>query len=81
MNWFLFRVTEQFTDEGGTTYMVGDKGVGQCTMDPGIMEVPRGVMYVVPDNYIENYHINRRQVRYCVSIVEDAVGAYYGVIL
>lgn len=81
MNWFLFRVTEQFTGEDGTTHLAGDKGVGQCSMEPGIMEAPRGVMYVVPGSYMENFHIDRGQIRYCASLIEDAVGAYYGVVL
>ena len=81
MNWFLFRVTEQFIDSDGSIHAVGDKGVGQCSMEPGILEAPRGVMYVVPYSYMENYHIDKGQLRYCASLVEDAIGAYYGIIL
>ena len=79
MNWFLFRVAERFTDEDGKLHEVGDKGVGMCSMEPGIMEAPRGIMYVAPQKWIEDYHIERGQGRYCVSLVEDAISAYYGV--
>ena len=81
MSWFLFRVTEAFTDDEGIIHEVGSKGVGMCSMAPGIMEAPRGVMYVVPERYVETFHTDRRQRRYCVSVVEDAVRAYYGVSL
>ncbi len=81
MNWFLFRVTESFTDDDGIYHEAGSKGAGQCSMEPGIMEAPRGVMYVVPGRYMEDYHINRGQVRYCASMISDAVSAYFGVVL
>ena len=81
MNWFLFRVTESFTDDDGIYHEAGSKGAGQCSMEPGIMEAPRGVMYVVPGEYINDYHINRGQRRYCASLMAEAVSKYFGVIL
>ena len=81
MNWFLFRVTEEFRDEDGTVFEVGSKGVGRCSMSPGIMEAPHGVMYVVPEAWIDDYHADRNQYQFCVSLVEDAVQVYFGVLL
>ena len=77
-NWFLFRVTEGFVDDDDIVHDTGSKGVGRCSMAPGIMEAPHGVMYVVPEKWVEDYHIERGQLRYCVSLVEDAISAYYG---
>ena len=81
MNWFLYRVTSGFTDEDGIEHLAGSKGVGQCSMEPGIMEAPYGVMYVVPEGFVDGWHIDRGQRRYCASLIEDAVSSYYGVIL
>jgi hypothetical protein len=81
MSWFLFRVTTAFTDDEGTMHEVGSKGVGMCSMAPGIMEASRGMMYVVPDNWVTDFHRDRGQSRFCASLVEDSVRAYYGVSL
>ena len=78
MNWFLYLVTETFEDDG-VLQEAGSKGVGMCSMQPGIMEAPYGVMYVIPEDFVDSWHIDRRQSRYCVSLVEDAVSAYYGI--
>ena len=79
MNWFLFRVTESFTDEDGTVFEAGSNGVGMCSMAPGIMEAPHGIMYVVPKEWVERFHADRKQSKYCATLVEDAVRAYFGV--
>lgn len=81
MNWFLYRVTTEFTDSDGGIHEAGSKGVGQCSMQPGIMEAPYGVMYVIPEDYVDGWHIDRGQRRYFVSLIEDAVCSYYGVTL
>ena len=81
MSWFLFRVTIPFTDDEGNIHEVGSKGVGMCSMAPGIMEAPKGMMYVIPESYVSRFHSAKRQERYCASVVEDAVCAYYGVSL
>lgn len=81
MSWFLFYVTTGFTDDDGTYQAPGDKGVGMCSMAPGIMEVPNGILYVIPEAFVEQFHVDKRQRRYCASIVVDAVQSYYGIIL
>ena len=39
MNWFLYVVKTPFIDED-MVFKPGENGVGQCSMAPGIMEVP-----------------------------------------
>ena len=48
-------------------------------MAPGIMEVPYGVMYVIPEAYVIKFHKQQGQRRPCATIVEEAVEAYFGV--
>ena len=81
MNWFLYLVIQEFTDEGGELHSAGSRGTGRCSMAPGIMEAPYGLMYVVPESFIDTYHIDRGQRRYCASLIADAVSSYYGVTL
>ena len=52
MNWFLYIVTEDFTDDEGKTVRKGESGVGQCSMSPGITDAFHGIMYVAPEQYI-----------------------------
>ena len=79
MAWFLFLVTNGFTDDDGVYQYPGDKGVGMCSMSPGIMEAPNGTLYVVPESWVEQFHVDKRQRRYCVSIIVQAVESYYGI--
>ena len=81
MSWFLFRVTKRFTDEDGKIHEPGDIGVGMCSMQPGIMEAYRGMMYVVPEDWVEKFHHDKNQRRYCKTIVREAVENYYGITL
>jgi len=55
MSWFLYIVTNDFIDDNGKTVYSGEAGVGMCSMLPGIMEAPYGMMYVVPESYIRQY--------------------------
>lgn len=73
MNWFLYVVTEKFLDIDGELIMPGEAGVGQCSMSPGVMEVPHGIMYVVGPNVIKKFfkkrgmkHMNARNVRLAI---------------
>tara|TARA_R110002124_G_scaffold89937_9_gene229792 strand:+ start:3486 stop:3737 length:252 start_codon:yes stop_codon:yes gene_type:complete len=78
MNWFLYVVKTPFIDED-IIFKPGENGVGQCSMAPGIMEVPYGVMYVIPEAYVIKFHKQQGQRRPCATIVEEAVEAYFGV--
>jgi hypothetical protein len=78
MNWFLYVVKTPFIDED-MVFKPGENGVGQCSMSPGIMEVPYGLMYVIPEEYVLQFHKQKGQRRPCATIVEEAVEAYFGV--
>tara|TARA_S200002703_G_scaffold159695_1_gene174165 strand:- start:3053 stop:3343 length:291 start_codon:yes stop_codon:yes gene_type:complete len=54
MNWFLYIITEEFIDDDGRKVKNGDAGVGQCSMSPGIFDSYKGVMYIVPEEYVRN---------------------------
>jgi len=54
MNWFLYIITEDFIDEDGKKVRAGDAGVGRCSMSAGISDAYKGIMYVVPGEYVEN---------------------------
>ena len=77
MNWFLYVVKENIID-GDEIIKPGQNGVGRCSMDPGIMEAPFGLMYVIPHDFVVKYHKEKGQRRPCASIVSDAVEAYFG---
>jgi hypothetical protein len=77
MNWFLYVVKETII-EGDEIIKPGQNGVGRCSMSPGIMEAPYGLMYVIPNEFVIEYHKERGQHRPCASIIESAVEAYFG---
>ena len=54
MSWFLYIITEDFVDEEGKQVLSGEAGVGKCSMSPGIMDAYKGIMYIVPDEYIRD---------------------------
>ena len=54
MSWFLYRITEDFIDDEGRTVNKGEAGVGRCSMSPGITDAYKGVMYVVPEEYVRD---------------------------
>ena len=54
MSWFLYIITEDFIDEDGREVKKGEAGVGQCSMSPGIRDAYKGMMYVVPEEYVRN---------------------------
>jgi len=60
MNWFLYIVTEDFTEENGKITKSGEAGVGQCSMAPGIVDAFHGIMYIVPGTYIKNQARKRK---------------------
>ena len=70
MNWFLYEVTKDFLDENGELTRAGESGVGECSMQPGIMEAPYGTMYVISGKDVKSYfkeynikHLNARNVK------------------
>ena len=69
MNWFLYIVTEDFTEENGKITKAGEAGVGQCSMAPGIVDAFHGIMYIVPGNYV------RDQVREKKTTSHPSAGA------
>jgi len=77
-NWFLYIVKETFLTEDEIMH-TGDSGVGRCSMDPGVMEAPYGMMYVIPDTFVIEYHKKKGLKRVCSSVVRDAVESYFGV--
>jgi len=77
MNWFLYVVKESIID-GDDIIEPGQNGVGRCSMGPGILEAPYGLMYVIPHSFVIEYHKDRGQRRPCASIIEEAVEAYFG---
>jgi|TARA_Y100000310_G_scaffold72322_1_gene68371 hypothetical protein len=78
MNWFLYVVKEAIID-GDKIINPGENGVGRCSMSPGIMEAPYGLMYVIPREFVIEFHKKKGQKRPCASVVEEAVESYYGV--
>jgi hypothetical protein len=80
MSWFLYIITEDFTDSDGVTSKSGDAGVGMCSMSSGIMEAPYGIMYVVPELYIREYlreknHPSNKHPS--ASMIRKAIEEYY----
>ena len=47
-------ITEDFVDDNGKKVYSGEAGVGQCSMSPGIVDSYKGVMYIVPDEYVRD---------------------------
>jgi hypothetical protein len=78
MNWFLYVVKEAIID-GDKIINPGENGVGRCSMSPGIMEAPYGLMYVIPREFVIEFHKKKGQKRPCASVVAEAVESYYGV--
>jgi len=77
MNWFLYVVKEAVID-GDNIIEPGQNGVGRCSMGPGILEAPYGLMYVIPHEFVVEYHKDKGQRRPCATIIEEAVEAYFG---
>jgi hypothetical protein len=77
MNWFLYVVKESVID-GDIIINPGENGVGRCSMSPGIMEAPYGLMYVIPNEFVIEFHKERGQRRPCATLIEQAVEAYFG---
>jgi len=77
-NWFLYVVKEAFVTED-EIIQPGENGVGRCSMDPGMMEAPYGMMYVIPDAFVVEYHKERGFKRASSSLISEAVESYFGV--
>ena len=60
INWFLYVVKESVID-GDDIIEVGESGVGRCSMGPGIMEAPYGLMYVIPHEFVIKFHKEKGQ--------------------
>jgi hypothetical protein len=58
MSWFLYIVTQDHIDDEGKQVLAGEAGVGMCSMSPGIMDSYKGVMYIVPEKYIQVIEIS-----------------------
>ena len=54
MSWFLYIVTQNHIDDEGKEILAGEAGVGMCSMSPGIMDSYKGIMYIVPEEYIRD---------------------------
>ncbi|MBC8411971.1 MAG: hypothetical protein H8E12_25155 [Rhodobacteraceae bacterium] len=80
MNWFLYVVKES-TIVGDDIIESGQRGVGRCSMGPGILEAPYGLMYVIPHEFVVKFHKEKGQKKPCASIVGEAAEAYFGVTL
>lgn len=77
-NWFLYVVKEAFVTED-EIIQPGENGVGRCSMDPGMMEAPYGMMYVIPDAFVVEYHKERGYKRASSLLISEAVESYFGV--
>ena len=62
MSWFLYIIAEDFVDEEGREVKKGDAGVGQCSMSPGIVDSYKGLMYIVPEEYIRD-EVRKRGIK------------------
>ena len=77
MNWFLYIVKESVID-GDDIIEAGQHGVGRCSMGPGILEAPYGLMYVIPHEFVVKFHKEKGQLKPCATIIEEAVEVYFG---
>ena len=78
MSWFVYVVTENVI-YGDEILNKGERGVGQCSMSPGIMEAPHGMMYVIPDDFVVKHHKSKGRKKISALLVEDAARIYFGV--
>lgn len=81
MNWFLCVVKEGFFLKGDYTnpYVRPGKGVGQCDLGPGIMDMKNGILYVVPGKFVDQRFIKRKNnSTYEAELIERLILSYYG---
>lgn len=78
MNWFLFIATEPFVFED-TIMQPGQTAVGNWDRQPGIKEMKHGILYVVPENCITQYHRTRGLKKISSALVREAILDYYGI--
>lgn len=78
MNWFLYITTEDFVDDDGRKVKKGEAGVGQCSMSPGIRDSYKGVMYVVPEDYIRKEVRKRGSTKHpSAGTIREIIEDYY----
>ena len=77
MSWFLYIVGKDVTVRG-FVFKNGDRGVGRCKGGPGIIDAMHGTMYVVPNEYVTQWHRDRKRKRFSAHVVEDAILNYWG---
>ena len=78
-NWFLYITGEEFLDQDGERIRKGDAGVGQCSMSPGIMDCPHGIMYVISKEELKKTmrHLKLRSAS--PYNIRRAIKCYYSV--
>ena len=78
MNWFLYIITEDFVDETGKQVKSGDAGVGECSMSPGIVDSYKGIMYIVPGNYVRE-QVRKRKIKNhpSAAIIREIIEDFY----
>jgi hypothetical protein len=77
MNWFLYVVTKDFLDEDGELVKKGSKGVGECSMETGIIDAPYGTMYIAPGSYVKEFLKDRGVRNPSAYWVSRAVEFYF----
>jgi len=77
MNWFLYIVTSNFLDSDGELMKPGEAGVGQCSMEPGIMEAPYGTMYIITPQDVKHYFRTHNIKQLTARTVRLAIENYY----
>jgi hypothetical protein len=77
MNWFLYLVTDNFVDEDGELIRKGEAGVGQCSMSPGIVDAPYGIMYIITEQDIKAFFKKHRLKTLKPHNVRRAIEAFY----
>jgi len=77
MNWFLYIVNTDFLDDDGELIKNGEAGVGQCSMDPGIVDAPYGTMYIISGFEVKKYFKKNKIVNLSAYHVRKAIENYY----
>ena len=77
MSWFLYIVGKDVVVKG-FVFQDGERGVGRCEGGPGIVDAPHGTMYIVTNEYITQWHRDRKRKRITEHAVADAILDYWG---
>ena len=76
-NWFVYITGEEFLDHDGERIRKGDAGVGQCSMSPGIMECPHGVLYIITKEQLKKTMLALGTPHLTPRNIRRAIIAYY----